>query len=118
MPRSRSFLRPAAHETRDTGGVPDHEPGVRIQDHLDQDVAGVDLLLDGDPLPAADLDLVLLRHQRLEDLVLHAHRLDAVSRLVLTFFSYPEYVWMTYQRFSGPFWVMCSRKSLIMASPS
>jgi hypothetical protein len=23
------------------------------------------------------------------------------SRLALTLFSYPEYVWMTYQRFSG-----------------
>ena len=56
---------------------------VGVEHHLDQHVAGEDLLLDGGTLAAADLDLVLHRDQDLEDLVLHAHRLDAVLEVGL-----------------------------------
>ena len=63
--------------------VADNEPAVGIEDHLDEDVARIDLLLDGVPLALADLDLVLHRDEHLEDLVLHAHRLDAVLEVRL-----------------------------------
>src|SRR6185369_16713438 len=75
-------VRPA-DEAGDAGRVAHDEPAVRIEDHLDQDVARVHLLLDGVPLALADLDLVLHRHEDLEDLVLHAHRLDAVLEVRL-----------------------------------
>src|SRR6185436_11312762 len=48
-------------EARDARCVPDDEPAVGVEDHLDEDVAGVDLLLDGVALALADLDLVLHR---------------------------------------------------------
>ena len=73
----------AADEARDARRVPDDEPAVRVEDHLDEDVARVDLLLDGVPLALADLDLVLHRDEDLEDPVLHAHRLDAVLEVRL-----------------------------------
>src|SRR3954454_7934072 len=73
----------AAHEAGDARRVPDDEPGLGVQDHLDQHVARVHLLLDGVPLALADLDLVLHRDEDLEDLVLHAHRLDAVLEVRL-----------------------------------
>jgi hypothetical protein len=73
----------AADEARDARRVADDEPAVRVEDHLHQHVAGVDLLLDGMALALADLDLVLHRDEDLEDLVLHAHRLDAVLEVGL-----------------------------------
>ena len=73
----------AADEARDARGVADDEPGLGVQDHLDQHVARVHLLLDGVPLALPDLDLVLHRDEDLEDLVLHAHRLDAVLEVGL-----------------------------------
>src|SRR4029078_11719586 len=57
---------------------PGDEPRVGVEDHLDQDVPGVHLLLDGVALALADLDLVLHRDEHMEDPILHAHRLDAV----------------------------------------
>ena len=73
----------AADEARDARRVADDEPAVRVEDHLDEHVARVDLLLDGVALALADLDLVLHRDEDLEDLVLHAHRLDAVLEVGL-----------------------------------
>ena len=73
----------AADEAGHARRVAHDEPGVGVQDHLHQHVAGVDLLLDGHALAAADLDLVLFGHQDLEDLVVHAHRLDAVLEVGL-----------------------------------
>src|SRR5712671_4067338 len=70
-------------EARHARRVPDDEPAVRLEDHLDEDVARVDLLLDGVALALADLDLILHRDEDLEDLVLHAHRLDAVLEVGL-----------------------------------
>src|SRR5262249_36049913 len=67
----------AADEAGHARRIADDEPAVRVEDHLDQDVAGVHLLLDGVALALADLDLILHRDEDLEDLVLHAHRLDA-----------------------------------------
>src|SRR4029079_10492884 len=73
----------AADEARDARRVPDDEPAVGVEDHLHEDVARIDLLLDGVALALADLDLVLHRDEHLEDLVLHAHRLDAVLEVRL-----------------------------------
>src|SRR4029079_17622947 len=73
----------AADEARDARRVPDDEPAVGVEDHLHEDVARIDLLLDGVALARADLDLVLHRDEHLEDLVLHAHRLDAVLEVRL-----------------------------------
>src|SRR3954454_9013431 len=73
----------AADEGRDARRVADDEPGLGVEDHLHEHVARVDLLLDGVPLALADLDLVLHRDEHLEDLVLHAHRLDAVLEVRL-----------------------------------
>src|SRR4029453_12056949 len=72
-----------ADEARDARGVPDDEPAVRAEEHLDQPVARIPLPLDGVPLALADLDLVLHRDEYLEDLVLHTHRLDAVLEVGL-----------------------------------
>src|SRR5215207_9401603 len=73
----------AADEARDARGVADDEPAVGVEDHLDQDVARVDLLLDRMALPLANLDLILHGDEDLEDLVLHAHGLDAVLEVGL-----------------------------------
>ena len=73
----------AADEARHARRVADDEPAVRVEGHLDEDVARVDLLLDGVALALADLDLVLHRDEDLEDLVLHAHRLDAMLEIGL-----------------------------------
>src|SRR5215213_1422318 len=73
----------ATDETRDAGRVSHDEPRLRVEDHLDEHVARVDLLLDGHALAGADLDLILFRHEHLEDLVFHAHRLDAVLEVGL-----------------------------------
>src|SRR5436190_8056465 len=73
----------AADEARDAWRVADDEPAVRVEGHFDQHVARVHLLLDGVPLALADLDLVLHRDEDLEDLVLHAHRLDPVLEVGL-----------------------------------
>src|SRR3954454_21418257 len=72
-----------ADEARHARRVADDEPAVGVEDHLDEDVARVHLLLDGVPLALPDLDLVLHRNEHLEDLVLHAHRLDAVLEVRL-----------------------------------
>ena len=73
----------AAHEAGHARRIADDEPGFRVEDHLHEHVAREDLLLDGDTLSAADLDLVLLGHQDLVDLVFHAHGLDAVLEVGL-----------------------------------
>src|SRR3954451_4126282 len=73
----------AADEARDARRVADDEPAVGVEDHLDEDVSRVDLLLDGVTLALTDLDLVLHRDEHLEDLVLHAHRLDALLEVRL-----------------------------------
>ena len=73
----------AADEAGDARGIAHDEPAVRVEDHLHEHVARVDLLLDGMALALADLDLVLHRDEDLEDLVFHAHRLDAVLEVGL-----------------------------------
>ena len=73
----------AADEARDARGVADDEPAVGIEDHLDEDVAGVDLLLDRVALALADLDLVLHGHEDLEDPVLHPHGFDPMLQVRL-----------------------------------
>ena len=73
----------AADEAGDARRVADDEPGLGVEDHLHEHVARVDLPLHGVSLALADLDLVLHRDEDLEDLVLHAHRLDAVLEVRL-----------------------------------
>src|SRR5919112_2943324 len=73
----------AADEAGDARRVADDEPAIGIEDHLDQDVARVDLLLNGVALTLPDLDLILHRDEHLEDPILHAHRLDAVLEVGL-----------------------------------
>src|SRR4029079_286778 len=73
----------AADEAGDARRVADDEPAVRIEDHLDQAVAWIHRLLAGVALALANLDLVFHRDEDLEDLVLHAHRLDAVLEVGL-----------------------------------
>src|SRR6185295_18051982 len=85
-------------EARDARRVAHDIPGVVAHHHLDEDVAREDLALDRMALAVLDLDLFLGRNEHLVDLVAHIHRLDAVLEVRLTLFSYPEYVWMTYQR--------------------
>src|SRR4051812_41410527 len=73
----------AADEARHARGVPDDEPAVGVEDHLDEHVPGIDLLLNRMALALADLDLVLHRHEDLEDPVVHAHGLDTVLEVGL-----------------------------------
>src|SRR5688572_28818424 len=74
---------PGADEARHARGVPHHVPALVAHRHLHQHVAGKDLAIHGLALAVADLDLLLHRDEDLEDLVLHAHRLDAVLEIGL-----------------------------------
>src|SRR5215831_10287346 len=65
-------------EARDAGRIAHHVPGIVVHGHFDHDVAGVDLLLHRAALAVFDFDLLFGGDDHLEDLVLHAHRLDAV----------------------------------------
>ena len=72
-----------ADEARHARRVADDVPGLVAHRHLDQHVAGEDLAVHGLALAVLDLDLLLDRDEDLEDLVLHAHRLDAVLEVGL-----------------------------------
>jgi hypothetical protein len=72
-----------ADEPGHTRRVPDDVPRVVGHHHLDEHVAREDLLLDRPPLAVLDLDLLLGGDHHLEDLVLDAHRLDAVLEVGL-----------------------------------
>src|SRR5690606_5593968 len=67
----------ARDETRHAGGVAHGVPGVVVEDHPDQEVAGEDLARHGDLAASLELDHVLHGDVNLEDLVLHVHGLDA-----------------------------------------
>src|ERR1041385_745231 len=82
----RHRLVAGAHEAGHAGRVPDDVPGLVGHDHLDQDVAGEDPLLDVPALAVLDLDLVLHRDEYLEDLVLHVHGLDPLLEVLLGLF--------------------------------
>src|SRR6266498_3070687 len=72
----RRGLGARADEAGHAGGVAHHVPGVVVQVHADQQVAGEDLA--GDDLALASLDLHDVFHgdDDLEDLLLHVHRGD------------------------------------------
>src|SRR5205823_13563066 len=55
-----------AHEAGDTRRVAHDVPGIVAHHHLDQDVAGEDLLVNGLPLAVLDLDLLLHGYEHLE----------------------------------------------------
>src|SRR5438034_298433 len=82
-------LVPAAHEARDAWRVAHDVPRVVAHDHLDEHIAREHLLLHRVPLAVLDLDLFLRRHQFLEGLVAHVHRVDAMLevRLHLVFIA-------------------------------
>src|SRR5579885_905961 len=83
--RNRLFA--GAHVLGDAGRLPDHAPGVVVEDHLHEDVARVLALLLFDPAPLLDLGHHLLRDDDAENPVLSAHGhdplLDVLFDLVL-----------------------------------
>src|SRR5918996_5676408 len=81
LERQRPVAR--ADEARDARRVAHDVPALVAHDHLDQHVAGEDLAVHRLALAVLDLDLLLHRDEDLEDLVLHAHRLDAVLEIRL-----------------------------------
>src|SRR5215472_3597614 len=78
-----------AHEAGHAGRVAHDVPRLVRHDHLDQDVAGEDPLLDMPALAVLDLDLVLHRDEHLEDLVLHVHGLDPLLEVLLDLLLVP-----------------------------
>src|SRR5215218_4047088 len=79
----RGRLGPGADEAGHAGGVPDHVPGVVVQVHADQQVAGEDLARDDLLLAALDLHDVFHGDHDLEDPLLHVHRGDAALEVGL-----------------------------------
>src|SRR5215207_3634112 len=79
----RGRLGPRADEAGHAGGVPDHVPGVVVQVHADQQVAGEDLAGDDLLLAALDLHDVFHGDHDLEDPLLHVHRGDAALEVGL-----------------------------------
>src|SRR5918999_4780166 len=79
----RGRLGPGADEAGHAGRVPDHVPGVVVQVHADQQVAGEDLAGDDLLLAALDLHDVFHGDDDLEDLLLHVHRGDAALEVGL-----------------------------------
>src|SRR4030042_2203054 len=68
-------------ESGDVRGVADHVPRIVVHDHFHEHVAGVDLLFHDLALAAFDADLLLLRHEHLEDLVLESEGFDALLQV-------------------------------------
>src|SRR6266508_33291 len=79
----RGGLGPGADEAGHTGGVAHHVPGVVVEVHADQQVAGEDLAGDDLLLAALDLHDVFHGDDDLEDLLLHVHRGDAALEVGL-----------------------------------
>src|SRR5215212_3156153 len=79
----RGRLGPGADEAGHTGRVADHVPGVVVQVHADQQVAGEDLARDDLLLAALDLHDVFHGDHDLEDPLLHVHRGDAALEVGL-----------------------------------
>src|SRR5215204_1683273 len=79
----RGRLGPGADEAGHTGRVADHVPGVVVQVHADEQVAGEDLARDDLLLAALDLHDVFHGDHDLEDPLLHVHRGDAALEVGL-----------------------------------
>src|SRR5215218_8703621 len=79
----RGRLGPGADEAGHPWRVPDHIPGVVVQVHADQQVAGKDLAGDDLLLAALDLHDVFHGDHDLEDPLLHVHRGDAALEVGL-----------------------------------
>ena len=75
------FLRP--HEAGHAGGVAHHVPGVVIQDHVDQDVAGQELALHLAALSAANLQFFLRGDDDVEDAVRDVHRFNTALEVLV-----------------------------------
>src|SRR5579859_4674568 len=71
-----------AHEAGDAGRVAHHVPRVFTHDHLHQQIAREDAALHRAPLAVLDLDLFFGGHHHVENLALHAHRIDALLEVV------------------------------------
>ncbi len=69
-------------EAGHAGRIAHDVPRVLGHDHLHQDVAGEDAPLDRAARAVAHLDLFFGRHDDVEDLVLHPHRVDALFEVV------------------------------------
>src|SRR5919201_79467 len=81
--RQRGGLGPGADEAGHARGVAHHVPGVVVEVHADQQVAGEDLAGDDLLLAALDLHDVFHGDDDLEDLLLHVHRGDAALEVRL-----------------------------------
>src|SRR5919204_2432754 len=81
--RQRGGLGPGADEAGHARGVAHHVPGVVVEVHADQQVAGEDLAGDDLLLPALDLHHVFHGDHDLEDPLLHVHRGDAALEVGL-----------------------------------
>ena len=95
--RQRRGLLARADEAGDLRRVLDEVPRVVGHLHLDDDVAREELALDLAALAALHLDQRLGRDADVSELLLHAHRLDALPEVLPTRSSKPEYVWTMYQ---------------------
>ena len=83
LARQRRRLGAAADETGDTGRVAHDVPGVVVEIHAHQQVAGEDLLLHDDLAAVLELDDVFHRDDDFEDAVLDRHRTHAAREVRL-----------------------------------
>jgi hypothetical protein len=79
----RTRFGPGPHKTGDPRGVAHQAPGIIIEEHLYQDVAGEDPPLHGTPFAIPQLHLLLARDHYLENPVLKTQGGDAVLEALL-----------------------------------
>src|SRR5262249_29423071 len=75
-PRGRGAVDRAPREVADAGRLAEQVQDAVVELHLGHDVAGVELLLLGDPLALLDLDHLLRRDEDLAEVLLQALDLD------------------------------------------
>ena len=81
--RQRRGLGAAADEAGDAGRVAHDVPGVVVETHAHEQVAGEDLLLHDDLAAVLELDDVFHRDDDFEDAVFHRHRTHAAREVLL-----------------------------------
>ena len=83
LARERRGLGAAADEAGDAGRVAHDVPGVVVEAHAHEQVAGEDLLLHDDLAAVLELDDVFHRDDDLEDALLDVHRAHAAREVLL-----------------------------------
>src|SRR5205085_424901 len=81
--RERSGLGAAADEPGHARRVAHDVPGIVVETHSDEEVAGEDLLLHDDLAAVLELDDVFHRDDDFEDAVFHCHRTHAAREVLL-----------------------------------